>query len=70
MKCSLGISNFLEEISSLSHTIVFPLIVRGVAQKPFCGDIEILPFLLTLPYKLSQVPGTSVPNLHLPEVSP
>ena len=24
MKCSLGISNFLEEISSLSHSIVFP----------------------------------------------
>ena len=23
MKCSLGISNFLEEISSLSHCIVF-----------------------------------------------
>ena len=23
MKCSLGISNFLEEISSLSHTVVF-----------------------------------------------
>ena len=23
MKCSLGISNFLEEISSLSHSIVF-----------------------------------------------
>ena len=25
MKCSLRISNFLEEISSLSHSIVFPL---------------------------------------------
>ena len=25
MKCSLGISNFLEEISSLSYSIVFPL---------------------------------------------
>ena len=23
MKCSLGISNFLEDISSLSHSIVF-----------------------------------------------
>jgi len=23
MKCSLGISNFLEEISSLSHSVVF-----------------------------------------------
>jgi len=23
MKCSLGVSNFLEEISSLSHSIVF-----------------------------------------------
>ena len=25
MKCSLGISDFLEEISSLSHSVVFPL---------------------------------------------
>ena len=25
MKCSFGISNFLEEISNLSHTIFFPL---------------------------------------------
>ena len=25
MKCSLGISNFLEEISSLSHSVVFPI---------------------------------------------
>ena len=24
MKCSLGISDFLEEISSLSHSIIFP----------------------------------------------
>ena len=23
MKCSLGISNFLEELSSLSHSVVF-----------------------------------------------
>jgi len=23
MKCSLGVSNFLEEISSLSHSVVF-----------------------------------------------
>ena len=34
MKCSLGISNFLEEISSLSYSIVFLYL--------FVGEIEYL----------------------------
>ena len=44
MKCSLGISNFLEEISSLSHCIVFlyffALITDGFLISP-CYSLEI-----------------------------
>ena len=29
MECSLGISNFLEEISSLSHSVVFLYFLPG-----------------------------------------
>ena len=40
MKCSLGISNFLEDISSLSHSIVFLyffalITVEGFPISPF-----------------------------------
>ena len=35
MKCSLGISNFLEEISSLSHSIVFLYFFALVAEEGF-----------------------------------
>ena len=35
MKCSLGISNFLEEISSLSHVIVFFYFFALIAEKGF-----------------------------------
>src|SRR5574337_856785 len=42
MKCSLGISNFLKEISSLSHSIVFlyffPLVTEeGFLISPCCS---------------------------------
>ena len=45
MKCSLGISNFLEEISSLSHSIVllyfFALIIEeGFLISP-CYSLEL-----------------------------
>ena len=43
MKCSLGISNFLEEISSLSHSIVlylFALITDDVFISP-CYSLEL-----------------------------
>ena len=43
MKCSLGISNFLEEISSLSHSIVFLY---------FCAMITEEGFLISLSYSL------------------
>ena len=42
MKCSLGVSNFLEEISSLSHSIVFLYffaLITGLLKvlKKFCS---------------------------------
>ena len=45
MKCSLGISNFLEEISSLSHSIVFLYFFALIAEKGFlispCYSLEL-----------------------------
>ena len=35
MKCSLGISNFLEEISSLSHSVVFLYFFALITQEVF-----------------------------------
>ena len=39
MKCSLGISNFLEEISSLSHSIVFLYFFALFTRKPFLTSL-------------------------------
>ena len=36
MKCSLDISNFLEEISSLSHSIVFLYFFALITEEGFC----------------------------------
>ena len=48
MKCSLGISNFLEEISSLSHSIVFLYFFALITEKGFlmspCYSLELCPF--------------------------
>ena len=45
MKCSLGISNFLEEISSLSHSIVFLYFFALITKKGFlispCYSLEL-----------------------------
>ena len=57
MKCSLGISNFLEEISSLSHSIVFIYFFALISEEGFLisfllffgtlhSDACIFPFLL------------------------
>ena len=57
MKCSLGISNFLEEISSLSHSIVFLYFFALITEEGFlispCYSLELciqmgisFPFLL------------------------
>ena len=45
MKCSLGISNFLEEISSLSHSIVFLCFFALITEQGFlissCYSLEL-----------------------------
>ena len=45
MKCSLGISNFLEEISSLSHSIVFLYFFVLITEEGFlnspCYSLEL-----------------------------
>ena len=45
MKCSLGISNFLEKISSLSHSIVFLYFFTLIAEEGFlispCYSLEL-----------------------------
>ena len=45
MKCSLGISNFLEEISSLSHSIVFLSFFALITEEGFlispCYSLEL-----------------------------
>ena len=45
MKCSLGISNFLEEMSSLSHSIVFLYFFALFTLKGFlispCYSLEL-----------------------------
>ena len=45
MKCSLGVSNFLEEISSLSHSVVFLYFFALIAEERFlispCYSLEL-----------------------------
>ena len=59
MKCSLGISNFLEEISSLSHSIVFLYFFALITEEGFlispCYSLELciqmgISFLSPLPF--------------------
>ena len=38
MKCSFGISNFLEEVSSLSHSVVVLCFFALIAEKGFLKD--------------------------------
>ena len=42
MKCSLGISKFLEEISSLSHSIVFLYFLALITEEAFLSLLAIL----------------------------
>ena len=42
MKCSLGISNFFEEISSLSHSIVFLYFFALITEEGFLISLAIL----------------------------
>ena len=45
MRCSLGVSNFLEEISSLSHSVVFLCFFALIAEEGFlissCYSLEL-----------------------------
>ena len=41
MKCSLGISNFLEEISSLSHSVVFLYFFARITEEGFLSLLAI-----------------------------
>ena len=45
MKCSLGISNFFEEISSLSHSIIFLYLFELITEEGFlnspCYSLEL-----------------------------
>ena len=44
MKCSLGISDFLEDISSLSHFVVFLYFFSLIAEEGFlisCYSLEL-----------------------------
>ena len=59
MKCSLGISNFLKEISSLSHSIVFLYFFVLITKEGFlispCYSLELciqmgISFLFSLAY--------------------
>ena len=57
MKCSLGISDFLEEISSLSHSVVFLYFFALIAEECFlissCYSLELcIQMLKLLKYKL------------------
>ena len=59
MKCSFDISNFLEEISSLSHSVVFLYFFALIAEEGFllspCFSLEFciqmdVSFLFSLPF--------------------
>ena len=54
MNCSLGISNFLEEISSLSHSIVFLYFFALIAEEGFlispCYSLELCIQMLYLSF--------------------
>ena len=67
MKCSLGISYFLEEISSLSHSVLFLYFFALIAEEGFissCYSLEQLKKIekTTRPfgYDLNQIPYDSI----------
>ena len=65
MKCSLGISNFLEEISSLSHSIAFLYFFALITEEGFlispCYSLELciqmgISFLFSFAFSIPQSP--------------
>ena len=64
MKFSLGVSNFLEEISSLSHSVLFLYFFALIAEEGFlissCYSLELcmqmlISFLFSFAFRLSQI---------------
>ena len=64
MKCSFGISDFLEEISSLSHCVVFLYFFALIAEEGFlisyCYSLELciqmfLSFLFSFAFRFSSL---------------
>ena len=58
MKCSLDFSNFLEEISSLSHSIVFLYLFALITEEGFlicpCYSLELcIQMLLSFPFSFA-----------------
>ena len=70
MKCSLGISNFLDEISSLSHPVVFLYFFALIAEEGFlissCYSLELCIQMLTNLDSLLKSRDITLPtNVHL-----
>ena len=66
MKCSLGISNFLEEISSLSHSVVFLYFFALITEEGFlissCYSLELcVQMLISLPPLRKKMKGHENP---------
>ena len=63
MKCSLGISNFLEEISSLSHFVVFLYFFALITEEGFlifpCYSLELCIQLL-ISFLFTSLPFTAI----------
>ena len=66
MKCSIGISNFLKEISSFSHSIVFLYFFALITEESFiispCYFLELsiqmgISFLSSFAFSFSVIPN-------------
>src|SRR5574337_73230 len=58
MKCSLGISNFLEDISSLSHSVVFLYFFALIAEEDFF--LSLLAVLWNSAFRCLYLPFSSL----------
>ena len=73
MKCSLGISNFLEEISSLSHYIIFLYFFALITEEGFlissCYSLKLciqmlISFLFSFAFCFSSFHSKASPDSH------
>ena len=71
MKCSLGISNFLEEISNFSHSIVFLYFFALITEEGFlispCYSLELCIQIVYLSF--SPLPFSSLLFIAISKVS-